>query len=158
MKKVISVIMAVLMVMSMAAVSVFAATKLADGVYNVPFTLWHATKDQASMGNMSFDSNAKATIKDGKITVEIKYKDTGMDLSSFGYDSSKVYMKVSDGKGGYTDAKIVKDSKGNPVSATVVLPSQAEYTPVKVSAGIPMMGEQDARLKLDWSKAVKTAK
>lgn len=155
MKKVISLVLAVLMVMSMAAVSVFAADgNLSDGVYEVPVSLWHAKKDEASMGNFAVNQTAKVTIDNGKVTVELKpAANIGLDLSAFGFDSSKVYVKASDGKGGYVDSVVNKDSRGNVVSVSVPLLGQQEYTPIELNAGIPQMGEQDARIKLDWSKA-----
>lgn len=153
MKKVISVILAVLMVMSMAAVSAFAAETLPDGVYEVPFKLWHATKDQASMGNNFMDQTAKVTIDNGKITAEIKpVAGSGMDLSAFGFDVNKMYVKADQGNGNYVDSVINKDSKGNPVSASVPIPSQQEYTPIKLYI-VDAMGEQDGRIRLDWANA-----
>lgn len=158
MKKVISVILAVLMVMSMAAVSAFAAETLSDGVYEVPVKLWHATKDQASMGNSMVNQTATVTIQNGKITAELKpVVNTGLDLSAFGFDPSKVYVKADQGNGSYVDATINKDAKGSPVSASVPIPAQQEYTPIKLSVGIEQMGEQDARIKLDWANAKKIA-
>lgn len=156
MKKVISVILAVLMVMSMAAVSAFAAETLPDGVYEVPFKLWHATKDQASMGNGFLDQTAKVTIDNGKITAEIKpVANTGIDLSAFGFDASKMYVKVDQGNGNYVDSVINKDSRGNPVSASLPIPAQQEYTPIKLYI-VDAMGEQDARVRLDWANAKRT--
>lgn len=156
MKKVISLILAVLMVMSMSAVAAFAADgTLDDGVYTVPITLLKASKDETSMGNSSIEQTATVTVNDGKVTAEIKYKDMGLDLSAFGYKAEDVAFKASDGNGGFVDGTINKDAKGNPVSAKIELPGQAEIVPVKINAGISMMGEQEARLKLDYAKATK---
>ncbi len=183
MKKVLSVLMAILMVMSFATVSAFAAKssskstksstktsstkkvpKLKDGVYNVPFSMWHATKDQASMGNFSVEQTSKVTIKNGKITAIIYCKNLAeefkdMDLSAMLHSNGKkAWMKVEDGKGGWNDVKVVKTwPDGSQKEFEVPLPSQKTYYKTKSESGTKEMGEVEARLKFDWGNAKKVS-
>lgn len=172
MKKVLSVIMAILMVLSVASVSVLAASKsgsstkkLGDGVYEVPFSMWHATKDQASMGNFSVEQTSKVTIKNGKITAIIYCKNLAeefkdMDLSAMLHSNGKkAWMKVEDGKGGWNDVKVVKTwPDGSQREIEVPLPSQKKFYKTKSESGTKEMGEVEARLKFDWANAKKVSK
>lgn len=183
MKKVLSVIMAILMVMSVASLSVFAATKsstksssskssstqkakkLGDGTYNVPFSLWHATKDQASMGNFSVEQTAKVTIKNGKITAVITNKNLAEEMKDYDLSAmlhsngKKAWMKVEDGKGGWNDVKVIsKYPDGSTKQIQVPLPSQKTYYKTKSESGTQEMGEVEARLKFDWANAKKVTK
>lgn len=166
MKKVLSVIMAVLMVLTCAAVSVFAAStsKLKDGTYEVPFSLWHATKDQASMGNFSVEQTAKVTVKNGKLTAVITNKNLAeefkdMDMSAMLHSNGKkAWMKVEDGKGGWNDVKVLSTyPDGSSKEIEVKLPSQKTYYKVKAESGTKEMGEVEARLKFDFANAKKVS-
>ncbi|HDR8185348.1 TPA: NEAT domain-containing protein [Bacillus thuringiensis] len=53
-----------------------AATKLADGKYNIAFTVWKGDKDESSRMNSYFESPATLTVKDGKQYVSFKVKDS----------------------------------------------------------------------------------
>ncbi|HDR7911954.1 TPA: NEAT domain-containing protein [Bacillus wiedmannii] len=53
-----------------------AATKVADGKYNIAFTVWKGDKDESSRMNSYFESPAKLTVKDGKQYVSFKVKDS----------------------------------------------------------------------------------
>ncbi|HHK5536916.1 TPA: NEAT domain-containing protein [Bacillus mobilis] len=53
-----------------------AATKLADGKYNIAFTVWKGDKDESSRMNSYFESPATVTVKDGKQYVSFKVKDS----------------------------------------------------------------------------------
>lgn len=53
-----------------------AATQLADGKYNIAFTVWKGDKDESSRMNSYFESPATLTVKDGKQYVSFKVKDS----------------------------------------------------------------------------------
>lgn len=53
-----------------------AATKVADGKYNIAFTVWKGDKDESSRMNSYFESPATLTVKDGKQYVSFKVKDS----------------------------------------------------------------------------------
>lgn len=187
MKKVLSIIMAILMVLSVASVSVLAASKssssskksstktsssakkktakkLGDGVYEVPFSMWHAKEDRASMGNFSVEQTSKVTIKNGKITAVIYCKNLAeefkdMDLSAMLHSNGKkAWMKVEDGKGGWNDVKVIATwPDGSQKEIEVPLPSQKTYYKTKSESGTKEMGEVEARLKFDWANAKKVS-
>lgn len=46
---------------------------LADGAYEVPVSLWHATKDEASMGNAGMEQSGVLVVKDGKATLHVSF-------------------------------------------------------------------------------------
>jgi hypothetical protein len=50
-----------------------------DGVYSLPVSLWHATKDQESLGNKSLYQTGKLVVIEGKAKLYIKF--TGMEFS-----------------------------------------------------------------------------
>ncbi|PFN27221.1 NEAT domain-containing protein [Bacillus cereus] len=53
-----------------------AATKLADGKYNIAFTVLKGDKDEASRMNSYFESPATLIVKNGKQYVSFKVKDS----------------------------------------------------------------------------------
>ncbi|MDP7977345.1 NEAT domain-containing protein [Bacillus sp. WLY-B-L8] len=53
-----------------------AATKLADGKYNIAFTVWKGDKDEISRMGSYFESPAVLTVKGGKQYVSFKLKDS----------------------------------------------------------------------------------
>lgn len=135
---------------------------LKNGTYSIPVSLWHAAKDQVSLGNASLVQSARLVIKDGSGTLYITFQPmTYLGLTGYlselipstvisTYDTVDQYNGESS-----TDAR-VKGTKYPKSLAVQVVPG-AEYTTVRVY--VPVMGalgvgEQDARLKLNYASAV----
>lgn len=153
-KKILAVVLAAVMFVCMTATAVFAAeaAKLEDGVYVLPVTMVKAGSEEESMGNNFLQPRCKVTVNGSQMTLEL----TMQNLDSLDVKLGDLTIKVSDGKGGYNTAVVTKTfANGYPELMTAPLPNQQEYLPIKVNMGIPAMGEQDARLKFDWSQAQK---
>lgn len=52
---------------------------LSDGTYSIPVSLWHATKDQESLGNKSLYQTGKLVVTEGKGMLYLKF--SGMEFS-----------------------------------------------------------------------------
>ncbi|GEM_PF-3415624 len=132
-----------------------------DGTYSIPVKLWHAQKDQASMGNAALTQTAKLVIKDGEGTLYITFKAMTY-LGKKGYLAElnpstviSTYNVVDQFNSDKSTDDRVRGIKYPKLLAVPVIPGE-EYTDVNVY--VPVMGslgvgEQDARLKLYWSSA-----
>lgn len=135
---------------------------LRNGTYNIPVSLWHALKDQASMGNAALVQSAKLVVNNGTGTVYVTFQPMTY-LGQTGYLSELMpstvvtTYDVTDQFNGETstDAR-VKGTKYPRTLAIPVIPGEefttvSVYVPVMGSLGV---GEQDARLRLYYSSAV----
>ena len=123
---------------------------LADGIYEVPVWLWHATNNTPSMAADSVNSTARIVVKGGTATMYVYTKQMTMGNIT----ASLQEMKVADEQGNYTNASVVsKDANGNPTAFSFTLPHKNEYIKVKVNPHVAIMGNQDidARLRVDYS-------
>ncbi len=144
--------------------------KIADGNYHVNAALWHATSDQASMGDAAFEANRKAlvTVKDGKVTtVQMATGSVHM-----GPIVSAIVEVIVDGQSVeiLKTQKLTTEPAGNEIDYiqqfSFQLPDEAQpavlegvtYVPVQFKVPDTPMGDKlmSARIKLDWSTAVKT--
>ena len=157
--KVISVIMALAMVLSIMSISAFAKAPTKDGKYNVSFHLWNAEKNEASMGDGFFKHTARLNVKNGKTTMTV-YANTKAINQMFKGKKFVLDMRVSNGKGGWTKATATGKSKnGSTTALSFRLPNKKKYVACQVNPHVPQMGNTyvDARLKIDYGtvKAVK---
>ncbi|KEK26456.1 NEAT domain-containing protein [Bacillus gaemokensis] len=77
-----------------------AATQLADGKYNIAFTVWKGDKDETSRMGSYFESPATLTVKNGKQYVSFKVKDSS---------SIKSFQVEKDG--GFVETTVVSENK-----------------------------------------------
>lgn len=150
--KIIAIIMALatmVMVGSVAA-SAKSSKKVANGTYNVTVNFWNADKNQASMSNPSLKKTARLRVSNGKMTMTIYTVPM-----TYGKQTAYLHeMKVSNGKGGWVQAKVAKkDSKGRPSAFSFPVYAKVNYLPIKVNPHVKQMGNTylDARLKISWN-------
>ncbi|KOS24815.1 cell surface protein [Bacillus anthracis] len=77
-----------------------AATKLADGKYNIAFTVLKGDKDESSIMNHYFESPATLTVKDGKKYVSFTLKNSSWITS---------FQMEKDGE--FVDANVLSENK-----------------------------------------------
>ena len=150
-KKVLSVILAAVMFVCMTATAAFAAegAKLDNGVYVLYSNVVKSNSDEKALADNIIQPRVKVTVNGDQMTLEL----TVQNLDSLDFKIGNLSVKVSDGKGGYNEAQVIKTfANGYPELMTVPLPSTQEYIPVKIDLGIPGVSE-DARLKLNWNGA-----
>lgn len=124
---------------------------LADGMYEIPVALWHATENRESMAAKSLNSTARIVVKNGKKTVYIY---TG-PMTFGNITASLQEMKVQMSDGSWINAVIEsKSSSGDPTCFSFNIDEISEYINVKVNPHVEMMGNQDldARLKFSTSE------
>ena len=68
------------------------ATQLADGKYNIAFTVWKGDKDESSRMNSYFESPATLTVKNGKQYVSFKVKDSA-SIKSFQVEKDRSILR-----------------------------------------------------------------
>lgn len=147
---------------------------LADGKYWLPFHLWHASLDQASMGDAAFENNRQALVTVSNGGKHVKIEIAANPVSVSGYTSALQDIASDD-----VNINIVKkenfttntryDGKEHTFQRVSLFSFEldntaAEYISVKISTPYTPMdniSENDggfitARLKLDWSGASKT--
>ncbi|WP_420973662.1 NEAT domain-containing protein [Bacillus thuringiensis] len=71
-----------------------AATKLADGKYNIAFIVWKGDKDESSRMNSYFESPATLTVKNGKQYVSFKVKDSA-SIKSFQVEKDGQFVETT---------------------------------------------------------------
>lgn len=129
--------------------NVFAASGApsADGIYEVPIQLWHASKDKESMGNKYVVQTARLAVKNGKKTITVAAGQDVSDLKFWYYTDGSV-------EGNTAEATKVSNVKigGTTYAAgyTFTLPTDSEYVGVKFKASI-MPVTPSARIKLDYA-------
>jgi heme-binding NEAT domain protein/Leucine-rich repeat (LRR) protein len=151
---------------------------IVDGEYTVPVRLWHASSDQASMGDAALEKTAKLTVANGQGTLQLTFKPlTFMQMTGYlsqldllgsivfnennypvSYDLIpatvlSTYDVVDDfNKPDSTDPKCRNKPYPKDLTIPIVLNQQYTwahvYVPVMGSLGF---GDQVARVKLDWS-------
>jgi glucan-binding YG repeat protein len=139
-----------------------ADTDLKDGTYSIPIKLWHANKDQVSMGNAALVQTAKLVIDKGSGTLYLTFQSMNY-LGQTGYLSElspstviSTYRVVDQFNSETSTDDRVRGRKYPKMLAVSVVPGE-EYTGVGVY--VPVMGslgvgEQEARLKLYYSSAI----
>lgn len=151
---------------------------LEDGTYTVPVSLWHAYKDEASMGNAGLKQTGTLTVKDGEATLKLTFVPMSLGtlsgylselnlMTNIQYDSNNVpvsYDKVpatvlstydvidNYNKADSTDSNVA--GKLYPKTVSVPVELGQEYTWVHMY--VPVMGEVgagdcEARIKLDYT-------
>jgi hypothetical protein len=149
-----------------------------DGEYTLPVSLWHASSDQASMGNNALEQTAKLGVEDGQGTLQLTFKPlefmglTGylsqLDLlSNIEFNENNYPVNYNLLPATVLSTYDVVDQFNHPDSTdpncagkpypkevTVPVTPGQEYTWVHVY--VPVMGsmgfgDQVARIKLDWS-------
>ncbi len=144
-------------------------TNLADGTYSVDVALWHESSDRASMGDAAFANSRQAvvTVKDGKVT---EVRATTGPVAMGPIVSAITEVQVN----GRPVNILMKETlttapAGNEVDYIkqfgFQLPDAAQpeklegitYVPVQFKVPDTPMGDNmmAARIKLDWSTAVK---
>lgn len=161
------------------------AAEIADGTYQVQVDLWHASMDQASMGNAALSHEGILTVKDGKAVLKVEFKamnvagltgylseldvltDIQFNESSYPEEYDKIPAKVisSYDVADEYNSKDSKDSRiaGKKYPKELSLPVELgeEYTWVHIY--VPLMGsvgagDHEARLKVDYSTLKKIEK
>ena len=151
---------------------------LEDGEYQVPVSLWHAYKDEASMGNAGMEQTGTLKVKDGEATLELTFIPmTAGNLSGYlsefnlmtniVYNSNGVpesYDKVAStvlstydvvdeyNKEDSTDANVAGKLYPKTVSVPVELGQEYTWAHMYVPVmGVLGSGDCEARIKLDYS-------
>ncbi len=134
---------------------------LEDGTYSIPVKLWHASKNQASMGNAALSQSGKLVIKNGEGTLYITFQKMNYAGQS-GYLSElnpsaviSTYSVVDRFNSETSTDERCRGQKYPKRLAVPVVPGEeftdvSVYVPVMGSLGV---GEQDARLKLNYASA-----
>ena len=160
------------------ATALAASGDIPNGNYTIPVSLWHASSNQASMGNAALEQTAKLTVADGQGALQLTFKSL-FYLNQEGYLSQldlldnvvfneynypveydlipaavvSTYDVVDNfNKPDGTDPKVA--GKPYPKELSVPVALNQEYTWVHVY--VPVMGsmgfgDQVARIKLNWS-------
>lgn len=154
------------------------AAETADGTYQVQVELWHASMNQASMGNAALSQVGVLTVKDGKATLKVEFKamnfagltgylseldvltDIQFNESSYPEKYNKAAAKVISSYDVVDEynSKESKDlriaGKKYPKELSLSVELGEEYTWVHIY--VPLMGsvgagDHEARLKVDYS-------
>lgn len=151
---------AVLLILTLllAAVSVISAVsanpkKLKDGTYHVSVSVYQADKDAISMSAPYFKKTAKIAAKNGSMTMTL-YADTATIQKAMPDGKYKIDLQVSNGKGGYTQAKVAaRNAQGSPTAFSFPLPNTSTYVPIRLNPHVAAMGNSyvNARLRIDYS-------
>lgn len=123
---------------------------LEDGKYELEVHLWHASKNQASIGDAALNHTGLLEVKDGVYTLTV----SGHPITMGSITASLVSMEIQQADGSYQAAKVTASDieGGKPSQFQFVLPSKEEYIPVKIDPEVEAMGGAvEARLKLGWS-------
>lgn len=132
------------------------ADVLADGVYEVPVDLWHASEDKASMAASALLPTSRIVVSDGEATMYIYTQEMQFGTITASLQELKIVSLARS----YTNAVVeTKDADGNPISFSFVLPHMNEYLDVLVNPQVALMGNQDiaARLKIDYTAMEKVS-
>lgn len=161
------------------------AEEVVDGTYRVQVELWHASMDQASMGNAALSQEGELTVKGGKATLKVEFKamsfagltgylselnlltDIEYNASSYPEKYHKTPAKVISSYAVIDEynSKNSKDSRiaGGKYPKELSFPVELgeEFTWVHIY--VPLMGsvgagDHEARLKVDYSSLVKIEK
>ncbi|MCT4542691.1 MAG: S-layer homology domain-containing protein [Vallitalea sp.] len=126
--------------------------------YYVGISLWHASNDQASMGNASFNNNRKALVyvnNDGSYSIQVCTNPITINDITAGIGSI-----FSGAVNNLTVVSTEQLTNGEDYISkfTFDIDSKNEYYPITVTVpGSPMMGDFDARLRFDWDNISKTS-
>ena len=177
MKKIISMLVAMVMVITMVPATAWAADEdmdgqkyfLEDGNYYVNMNLWHEYKDQASMGKIAFEKcpKALAKVENGKVT-KVEFSSNTVDF--YGIISGLIKLTVDGKDTTVLEAGNLVTSEGNKFKyikrgefsmPEYAVPTKAgDVTYAKVGVTVPDTpmgeGEINARMKFDWATAEKT--
>ena len=118
-----------------------------DGTYKVSIQLWHAEKDEESMGNSFIAPVAQIKVENGQKTITV--------VSSESVDNFQFWYYIDGSVNGETAAaqmqeNVVINGKTYPIGFTFPLVTDAEYVGVKFQASI-MPISPSARVKIDYS-------
>lgn len=111
---------------------------LTDGVYDFNVTLWHATKDQASMA-ASVIKSAQLVVSNGIYRVVLYTQ----EMTAMGQTATLDQLAIKQSDGTYVNATKVDDK------FTFTLPALDDYLDINVEY---MGHSQAARLKLGWTE------
>ncbi len=145
-------------------------TEQIDGTYKVEIALWHETDNRPSMGDAALTDNRQAlvTVKDGRVTrVEVTTSPVAMGpiisaITQIEMDGQSVEIlrteKMTTKPAGHEIEYIKHFAFHLPDGAQPDGLKGITYLPVRFKAPDTPMGDQlmNARIKLDWSTAVKT--
>ncbi|MCM1544150.1 MAG: NEAT domain-containing protein [Ruminococcus sp.] len=155
MKKTVSIMMAICVLMFSCACGVFAVSLEEGQLYEVPITLIHAEKDKTSMGDKYIYNTALIEVKGGKKYLTMVTDSEVSNLNFWYYNDGSV-------EGDTTDAEHVNDveisGKTYSVGYRFPLCGEEQLVGVKFSASIMPM-KPSARVKIDYdnAKAVSSA-
>ena len=143
--------------------------KIEDGNYYVELGLWHASKDQASMGDVALDNNRKVlvTVTDGQV---VRVQAATNPVQMAGFVSAVIAMEVDGKPVDVQEYGLMFTHTGNqydylklfsfemPEASRPTELSGVTYAPVSFVVPDTPMGPDpiDARLRFDWSTAQKT--
>ncbi len=118
-----------------------------DGTYKVSIQLWHAEKDEESMGNSFIAPVAQIKVENGQKTITV--------VSSESVDNFQFWYYTDGSVNGETAAaqmqeNVVINGTTYPIGFTFPLVTDAEYVGVKFQASI-MPISPSARVKIDYS-------
>lgn len=123
---------------------------LKDGKYYVYIYLWHATSNQASMGDPALNHEALLTVSNGVYSVDLSTH--SMTVGTITACLQSLQIKQPDGS--WLSAEITaRENTGNqPSIFHFTLPSREEYVDVLIDPKVEVMGKDPlpARLKINW--------
>lgn len=151
---------------------------LKDGKYQVPVSLWHAYKNEASMGNAGVKQTGTLTVKNGEATLTMTFVPMTLGtlsgylselnlMTNIQYDANKIpvsYDKVPStvlstynvvdeyNKADSTDSNVA--GKAYPKTVSIPVELGQEYTWVHMYVpvmGVTGAGDCEARVKIDYS-------
>lgn len=126
--------------------------------YFVGVWLWHGSNNQASMGDAAFSNNRKALVyvnDDGSYSIQVCTNPVKIDDITAGLGSV-----FSSSVNNLTIISTASLTNGEDYISkfTFDTNSKREYYPITVTVpGSPMVGNFDARLRIDWNSFTKTS-
>lgn len=175
MKKLTGMLTAGMLVLNLLALTAGAA----EGNQLVQVDLWHATRNQASMGNVATDNNGQALYNPETNTLQVATNP--VNVSGYMSAITKVQYDAT-GKGSYTDVKVLSNgtvetgTKNDGTNHTVTYVSSfefpvpsyitregVEYIPLQMVVPYTPMDEVvgegylNSRLRIDWDQVQSTA-
>lgn len=126
--------------------TVFAAADQ-DGTYTVSIQLWHAEKDEESMGNSFVAPIAQIHVENGQKTITVVSKESVDNFQFWYYTDGSVTGETAEAQ---MQENVAIGGTTYPLGFTFPLVTDDEYVGVKFQASI-MPISPSARVKIDYS-------
>lgn len=145
MKKTVIAIFMLLAVMCVPHTAFAAADQ--DGTYTVSIQLWHAEKDEESMGNSFVAPIAQIHVENGQKTITVVSKESVDNFQFWYYTDGSVTGETAEAQ---MQENVEIGGTAYPLGFTFPLVTDDEYVGVKFQASI-MPISPSARVKIDYS-------